>query len=210
MDDDIPHRIVIQPVFSGWIYFMCFVLVAYGLILSTGQATPVPKKESHTPIKLHMPLFHSSSPRVDKHQISPVNLQKTMQYQPIIFKAAHRYQVDPDLIKAIIMAESNYDPNAVSKRGALGLMQLMPRTAKSLGVEEPFDPEHNIDGGVRYFRQLLDKFDGNVTLALAAYNAGSRKVREYRGIPPYKQTERYIRNINNYYLYYKSLMTFSA
>jgi len=103
-------------------------------------------------------------------------------FQPIVLKAANRYKVDPAMVMAIIMAESSYNPKAVSKKGAKGLMQLMPTTARSLGVKDIFNPEHNINAGVRYFKKLLNQFDGNVELALAAYNAGSRKVREHRGI----------------------------
>ncbi|MBW2634401.1 MAG: lytic transglycosylase domain-containing protein, partial [Deltaproteobacteria bacterium] len=110
----------------------------------------------------------------------------------MINRAAATHEVDPALIKAIIMAESRYNPRAVSKRGARGLMQLMPVTAKSLGVIDSFDPEDNINGGVMYFRRLLDRFDGDVTLALAAYNAGSRYVRKYGGVPPFRQTRTYI------------------
>ncbi|MDM8525816.1 lytic transglycosylase domain-containing protein [Desulfococcaceae bacterium HSG8] len=124
-------------------------------------------------------------------------------FHPIIVKAASRHQVDPALIKAIIMAESGYDPDAVSKRGARGLMQLMPRTAKELGVKDSFDPEHNINGGVKYFKQLLDKFEGKVRLAVAAYNAGIRKVKKYGGIPPFKATRRYVRKVFKYYQHYK-------
>jgi soluble lytic murein transglycosylase-like protein len=116
----------------------------------------------------------------------------------IIRKAAKRYQVDPSLIRAIIMAESSYNPKAVSKKGAMGLMQLMPRTAEALGVEDSFNPEHNINGGVRYFKQLLNQFDGDVKLALAAYNAGSGRVREYNGIPPFKATQYYIKKVFEY------------
>jgi hypothetical protein len=118
-------------------------------------------------------------------------------------QAAKRYEVNPALVKAIIMAESGYDPKAVSKRGAMGLMQLMPATAEALGVEDSFDPAHNINAGVRYFRQLLNRFDGDVRLALAAYNAGSKKVREYQGIPPFKSTRYYIEKVFEYYRYYK-------
>ena len=116
----------------------------------------------------------------------------------IIRKAAKRYQVDPALIRAIIMAESSYNPKAVSKKGAIGLMQLMPRTAEALGVEDSFNPEHNINAGVKYFKQLLNQFNGDVKLALAAYNAGSRKVREYKGIPPFKATQHYIKKVFEY------------
>ncbi len=116
-----------------------------------------------------------------------------------ILQAAQTYQVDATLIQAIIMAESRYNPRAVSHRGAQGLMQLMPTTAKWLGVEDSFDPALNIDGGVRYFKKLLDRFGGNVRLALAAYNAGSRYVHKYRGVPPFRATRIYIKKVLNYH-----------
>jgi soluble lytic murein transglycosylase-like protein len=127
-------------------------------------------------------------------------------YKTIIKKAADRYEIDPALVKAVIMAESNYNPRAISKVGARGLMQLMPATAEALGVEDCFNPEHNIHGGVRYLRQLLDRFDGNIELALAAYNAGSRKVRKYNGIPPFRATQIYIEKVFVYYELYKKEM----
>jgi hypothetical protein len=120
-------------------------------------------------------------------------------FEDHIMQAARTYEVDPALIRAIIMAESNYNPRAVSHRGAQGLMQLMPTTAKWLGVEDTFDPALNIDAGVRYFKKLLDRFDGNVKLALAAYNAGSRYVRKYRGVPPFKATRIYIKKVLHYH-----------
>lgn len=125
-------------------------------------------------------------------------------FHSIIQKASDRYQVDPELIRAIIMTESSNNPRAVSGKGARGLMQLMPATAKALGVEDSFNPEHNIYGGVRYFRQLLDKFDGDTKVALAAYNAGSKKVRQYQGIPPFKATHYYINKVLSYYNRYKA------
>jgi len=121
-------------------------------------------------------------------------------------EVAGRHEMDPALIKAIIMAESGHNPKAVSKRGAKGLMQLMPLTAKSLGVEDVFDPEHNIKAGVVYFKKLLNQFNGDVKLALAAYNAGSRKVRKYKGIPPFRATRIYIRKVFKYYELYKEQM----
>jgi hypothetical protein len=124
-------------------------------------------------------------------------------FHGIIIKAAGRYEVDPHLIRAIILAESGYNPKAKSKKGARGLMQLMPSTAKSLGVEDIYDPEENIDGGVRYFRSLLDRFDGDVQLALAAYNAGSRHVRNYEGVPPFKATQRYIKKVLKFHKKFK-------
>lgn len=132
--------------------------------------------------------------------------KKENYFQPIIIAASNRHNVDPALVKAIIMAESNYNPVAVSKRGAKGLMQLMPNTADALGVEDSFNPKHNIDGGVKYLRQLLNKFEGNLQLAVAAYNAGSKKVMKYQGVPPFKVTRNYVKKVFEYYQHYKKEM----
>lgn len=126
---------------------------------------------------------------------------------PIIQQAARMYKVDPAIIKAIIKAESSYNPKAVSNRGARGLMQLMPKTAESLGVEDSFCPEQNILGGVKYFKQLLDRFNNDIKLALAAYNAGSRKVRKYKGVPPFKTTRLYIKKVFEYHKEYQQQIT---
>ena len=134
---------------------------------------------------------------------SHIKHRKERLFHPIILQEAKRYKVDPCLVKAIIMAESGYNPKAISKRGAKGLMQLMPSTAEALGVEDIFNPEQNISGGIRYFKQLVKRFDGNVKLALAAYNAGSQKVRHYQGIPPFKSTKYYIQKVFKYYELYK-------
>ncbi len=125
-------------------------------------------------------------------------------FHPIIEEVADQYDVEPELIKAIIWAESSFNPNAVSKKGAVGLMQLMPSTARAMGVEDFSDPESNINAGVRYFKQLMIQFEGNAELALAAYNAGSSKVREYRGIPPFKTTRFYVKKVFEYYNGFKS------
>ena len=124
----------------------------------------------------------------------------------IVIQAASRHQVDPALVKAIIMAESGYNPRAISKKGAKGLMQLMPGTAQALGVEDSFNPKQNISGGVRYFKQLVKQFNGDIELALAAYNAGSKKVRHYQGVPPFKATRHYIKKVFKYYQIYKDQM----
>ena len=127
-------------------------------------------------------------------------------YHHIILKAALRHKIDPALVKAIIMAESGYNPRAISRNGAKGLMQLMPSTAKSLGVENIFDPEHNINGGVRYLKRMVNRFSGDLKLALAAYNAGTRKVLNYNGVPPFTATRLYIQNVFIYYDYFKDYM----
>jgi soluble lytic murein transglycosylase-like protein len=113
----------------------------------------------------------------------------------IIKEAADRYGIDEQLIAAVIEAESQFNPRAVSRRGAQGLMQLMPETAATLGVGDPFSPRENIDGGVRHLKSLMDRFDNNVPLALAAYNAGHVAVIQHKGIPPYPQTRAYVTRI---------------
>ena len=119
-------------------------------------------------------------------------------YDHLITKASEKYSVDPALIKAVIKAESNFNHRAVSKKGARGLMQLMPATASSLRVQDSFHPESNIEGGVRYLRYLLNYFSGNLHLALAAYNAGENAAIRYGGIPPYPETQIYVRRVLSY------------
>ena len=124
-------------------------------------------------------------------------------YNNIINDAAKTYGIDAALIKAIIMAESSYNHRAISKRGAIGLMQLMPATANALGVKDIYNPVHNVNGGAKYIKLLLDRFNGNLELALAAYNAGSTKVRQYNGIPPFGATKRYVKKVVDYYWRYQ-------
>jgi soluble lytic murein transglycosylase-like protein len=126
------------------------------------------------------------------------------EFDSIINSCALEYGVDKSLIKAVIHAESGYDPNAVSSKGASGLMQLMPKTAKSLNVANSFDPADNIRGGVRYLKFLLDTFRGDVALALAAYNAGLSRVAQYGGVPPYEETRNYVAKVLNYKRSYQS------
>ena len=117
------------------------------------------------------------------------------QYDDLILKASEKHNVEPALIKAIIKAESNFNHRAVSRKGARGLMQLMPATASSLNVQDSFHPENNIEGGVKYLRYLLNYFNGNLHLALAAYNAGENAVIRYGGIPPFRETKLYIERV---------------
>ena len=120
---------------------------------------------------------------------------KSAPYEAAITEHARRQQVAADLVRAVIQVESAFNPVAVSSKGAMGLMQLMPATARELGVRNPFDPDQNIRGGVAYLRRLLDRYDGNVELALAAYNAGMGNVEKYGDVPPFKETKNYVKKV---------------
>jgi hypothetical protein len=123
----------------------------------------------------------------------------TAEVESAITEAAARHGVDPNLVKAIIKVESNFNPRAISNKGAMGLMQLMPGTARNLNVTNPFDVNQNVDAGVRHFRKLLEDFNGDVKLSLAAYNAGEKAVTSHGGVPPYQETQNYVRQITNLY-----------
>ncbi|MGA8429482.1 MAG: lytic transglycosylase domain-containing protein [Candidatus Sulfotelmatobacter sp.] len=116
-----------------------------------------------------------------------------------ITMAAARHNVDPNLVRAVVKVESNFNPNAVSRKGAMGLMQLMPSTARQLKVQNPFDPEQNVDAGVRQLKHLLESYGGDVKLTLAAYNAGSAAVARSAGVPHYAETQNYVRRITSLY-----------
>lgn len=121
-----------------------------------------------------------------------------------LIKASKKYGIDQNLLRAVLKLESGFNPYSISKAGAQGLMQLMPGTADALGVSDPFDIEENIDGGARYLKDQLINFNGNLELSLAAYNAGPNSVRKYGGIPPYEETQNYVRTVMNYYKQYQS------
>ena len=123
-------------------------------------------------------------------------------FESIVRSVSHRHGVDPDLVWAVMKAESNFNPRARSRAGARGLMQLMPGTARQHAVADIYDPAQNINGGVRHLQLLLNRFRGNIRLAVAAYNAGARTVARYKGIPPYSETRRYVRRVLSYYQLY--------
>lgn len=125
-------------------------------------------------------------------------LQTTASLEEIFTEASNTYHVPKDLIKAIAKAESDFNPNATSGAGAQGIMQLMPATARELGVTDSYDPYQNIMGGTKYISQMLEKYNGNVSLALAAYNAGSNNVEKYGGIPPFEETQNYVVKVTGY------------
>ncbi len=127
------------------------------------------------------------------------NVPNTADYHQIVDNKSAKYNVEPSLVKAVIKTESNWDAAVVSQKGAMGLMQLMPSTANDMDVRNPFDPEENIEGGIRYLRYLLNKFDGDLTLALAAYNAGPKTVEKFGSIPPIPETQQYVKQVLSIY-----------
>jgi soluble lytic murein transglycosylase-like protein len=126
---------------------------------------------------------------------SVVGIPAPHAYDELIREAATRYRVDATLVRSVMQTESAFDALAVSRAGAMGLMQLMPDVAVELGVEDPFDPRQNVMGGAKYLRRLLDLYQGNVPLALASYNAGATNVTQYGGVPPFPETQNYVKQV---------------
>lgn len=144
-------------------------------------------------------------PKPDANQKAHDKKQTALdRYDKIISITSKRHDVDPALVKAVIAAESSMNPRAVSKKGARGLMQLMPKTAKSMGVTNLAHPRQNIEGGTKYLKYLMDEYDGDIKVALAAYNAGPGTVNRYKGVPPYKATRRYIKKVLAFYYAFKT------
>jgi len=155
----------------------------------TAMDSRAPSRARRRPMQMTNPTAFHSSP-------DQPGMNENLIIENSILKAAQKYNLPTGLIKGVIRAESNFEVKAVSRAGAQGLMQLMPGTAKELGVDNPFNIEQNIDGGARYLRKMLDSFGGDIKLALAAYNAGPGAVEKYGGnVPPYQETEQYINRV---------------
>ena len=146
------------------------------------------------PVSVLLPPAKSVKPMIDV-SAEFIAVPASEAYDDIIDEAAEKYDMDPNLIHAVMQAESAFHPYAVSRAGAEGLMQLMPEMSDELGVSDAFDPRENIMGGVRYLKRLLDYHDGNLDLALASYNAGPGNVERYGGVPPFRETRNYVKTI---------------
>jgi len=143
-------------------------------------------------------LFLKEKPKITSRYTSK-------KYDDLITRASEQYGISFPLLKAIIKVESDFDPRAVSKKGAKGLMQIMPENFRPLGIKDPFNPSENINAGARYFKQMYDRFKGKLALSLAAYNAGPTAVDRYKTIPPYEETEEYVERVLKFYYNYKNL-----
>jgi soluble lytic murein transglycosylase-like protein len=176
--------------------FIRFVTLAFAAVLAAAPASAEVRFEDRGGV-----LYVSN---VDSRQGAPPTTRPVREgpvprsgdtFRHLILQAAERYALAPKLVESVIRVESNFEPRAVSPKGARGLMQLMPGTAKLLGVQDAFDVGQNIEGGVRHLRGLLDRYSGNVALALAAYNAGAEAVARHGGIPPFAETQAYVARI---------------
>jgi soluble lytic murein transglycosylase-like protein len=186
---------------NAWVYWMLAAGIIYFLIVGFYQL-----EEGHKRHVIVKQVQSEKSPDKNGYVNYPrlkIEVKEEI-FDPLIVKACDKHNIDPALVKAIIMAESSYNPMAVSRKGARGLMQLMPATISDLGVADPFDPELNINGGIVHLKKLLRQFKGDIRLSLAAYHAGSRKVKKYKGIPPYRGTQYYIKNVLKYYQQYRN------
>ena len=193
--------IVLKKIKISWLS-----LVLFGGLISS-IATPI-FADIYMYIDSEGVLHFTNAPTSSQYKLyikeRPKPSTATRAYDSIIEEASIRYGLSFSLIKAMIRVESNFNSKAVSRKGALGLMQVMPKNLKSLDIGDPFDPKQNIMGGARYFRSLVDRFNGKLPLALAAYNAGPNMVDKYRDIPPIEETQNYVKKVMEFFYLYKN------
>ena len=194
----------------AWTRIIFFLVGIYGLISIPFIAVPPLYADIYVFVDNKGVLHFTNVPTSSNYKIyirekpgRSLNSDVTRQYDQIITEAAERHGVSFSLLKAMIKIESDFNPRAISRAGAMGLMQIMPENIKNLKIKDPFDPRENIMGGTRYLKQMIDRFNGKLPLALAAYNAGPNIVERYQRIPPYTETENYVEAVMKYYSIFK-------
>lgn len=193
--------------FNGMMFLMKIILIIWGLVLflhplsyaDVYQYVSEDGVVCYTDLpfgkKADLVIKEKAGTAPSRQSSDSTNYKDTLDYHSIVHEKATKYNLDPLLVKAVIMTESNWNERAVSRKGAMGLMQLMPSTASDMNVRNPFNPEENIEGGVKYLRYLLERFNGDLTLALAAYNAGPKWVEKFGVIPPITETKQYVNKV---------------
>lgn len=178
------------------------------VVLFVFVTVPVAQADIYMFIDSQGVLHFTNTPTSSQYKLyikeRPKPAAATIKYDEIIQEASDKFDLSFFLIKAIIKVESDFDSRAVSKKGALGLMQIMPQNLQAFNIREPYDPKDNIMGGSRYFKSLIERYSGKLPLALAAYNAGPTIVDKYRNIPPIKETEDYVKKVMKYFYLYKN------
>jgi len=191
-----------------------FKFVVFGTLFTLITAVSSVQADIYMYIDENGVMHFSNAPTSNEHEYKVYikertsvsrNFYATNKYDHFITDAAKQTGVDSHLLKAMIKAESDFDPRAVSRKGAMGLMQIMPENFKMLDLKNPFDPWQNIRAGAQYFQKLYERFNGKLALSLAAYNAGPTAVDRYKRIPPYQETEEYVRRVLRYYRTFKQL-----
>jgi soluble lytic murein transglycosylase-like protein len=197
------QRLATRVVAGGWFRVAALAIVAMAFSAAPAAAQIYAWRDANGTLvlsdrELNAPTKIYEVPGAPSYRTTTADARPaaTPRFDEIVVAHAQRHALRPELVRAVIQVESGYNPTATSPKGAMGLMQLMPATARELGVRNPYDPEDNIRGGTAYLRQLLDRYDGNEELALAAYNAGSGAVDKYgQRVPPYRETRDYVRKV---------------
>ncbi len=190
------------------VFWLAAAVALNGFVASTANADVYAFREKNGVVTFTNVPNHAGFRRVFRDTSRPAisNGMVDSGYDDYIQRASGRYNIDPDLIRAVIKAESDFKVSARSNKGAMGLMQLMPDTARLHNISDAYDPSENVEGGARHLRMLLDRYQGDLELSLAAYNAGSAAVEKHRGVPPFPETKEYVRRVLRFYNSYRNAL----